>query len=444
MVNPIGNAGWPPPTDAADPSPSRGASVRGDFRWAILALLFCATTVNYMDRQIIAVLKAPLMRELHWRESDYARIVNAFQLAYALGWLILGRLVDRLGVRIGMALVVAIWSLAAAGHSLVRSVAAFCVARFCLGFGEGGAWPACVKAVGEWFPPRERAVGSGIVNAGSAVGATLTPALVPFVLRFVSWPFAFLVTSALDLAWLCAWLAVYESPDRHPRVSARELAHIRGGQPPPRVRVPWLSLLRHRQTWGFALPKALTDPVWWFYLFWVPGFLAGRYHLDLADLAAPVTMIYAMADVGGVGGGWLSMALVARGASVNVARKSVMLACALIVVPVSLVSRDIGLWPSALLIGLAAAAHQGFSANLFTVATDTVPGAAVSSLAGLGGMMATVASLFAARFVGFLLDTTGSYAVPFAAASCSYLAAFALLQILLPHLEPMRSEEASA
>jgi ACS family hexuronate transporter-like MFS transporter len=415
------------------------APTRGRFRWLILGLLFSATTINYMDRQILAVLKGPLMGELHWTETDYSWIVIAFQLAYAFGWVSVGRLIDRLGVRIGLALVVGAWSLAAASHSLARTVVGFCLARIALGLGEGGAWPGCVKAVSEWFPRRERAIGTGIVNAGSAVGATLTPVFVPLVLAFTSWPYAFLITAFPGMIWLLIWLLVYRSPEAHPRVSAQELAYIRSDPEPPQGSVSWLSLLGHRQTWAFANPKTLSDPIWWFYLFWVPDFLGKKYALGLAGLALPVMLIYVMADVGSVGGGWLSMRLINRGMSVNAARKAVMLGCALSVVPVFLVSRSIGLWPSVLLIGVAAAAHQGFSANLFTVATDTVPRQAVSSVAGIGGMLATLASVGMARMVGFLLDTTGgSYAVPFGIASCSYLVALGVLHALLPRLEPMQ------
>jgi MFS transporter, ACS family, hexuronate transporter len=409
----------------------------GRFRWVILSLLFCATTVNYMDRQILGFLKNSLMFELRWTETDYATIVNSFQAAYAVGWLVAGRFIDLVGVRVGLAVAVMVWSLAAASHSLVRTVVGFCWARFALGLGEGGAWPGCMKVVSEWLPRRERAIGTGLVNAGSAVGATITPLFIPLVLKFTTWPRAFLLTAALDLIWLAAWLLTYRSPEQHPRLSPEELAYIRSDPEPPQGKVSWGQLLRHRQAWAFAIPKTLTDPIWWFYLFWVPGFLAKTYSLNVSALALPTVLIYIMADAGGVGGGWLSLRLIDRGRSVNAARKIVMLGCAILVMPVFLVSRGVGLWPSVLLIGLAAAAHQGFSANLFTVATDTVPRHAVSSLTGLGGMMATIASMYIASLVGFLLDTTHSYAVPFGIASCSYLIALGVLHGLLPHLEPM-------
>jgi len=424
----------------AGAQPAASAPV-GRLRWGILSLLFLATTINYMDRQIIGVLKPLLVEKLHWTESDYATIVNAFQYAYAIGWLGAGRLIDRVGVRIGLALVVSAWSLAAASHSLARSVMGFCLARFALGLGEGGAWPGCVKAVSEWFPRRERALGTGAVNAGSSVGATLTPAFVAVLLGLVDWPYAFLLTAVLGLLWLVLWLPLYRSPEQHPRLSPAELAYIRSDVSAPQGTVSWAQLLLHRQTWAFALPKALSDPVWWFYLFWVPGFLAKTYSLSIQQFAAPLTTIYVMADLGSIGGGWLSLALIRRGLTVNAARKSVMLGCALCVLPVSLVAQPIGLWPSTLLIGLAAAAHQAFSANLFTVATDTVPKQAVSSLTGLGGMTATLASAYVARKVGFILDSTGSYTIPFAVFSVAYLLALAVLHALLPRLEPMRLKE---
>jgi ACS family hexuronate transporter-like MFS transporter len=425
------------------PSPA-AATPGGRFRWAILSLLFFATTVNYMDRQILGVLKPLLMSDLHWTESDYAWVVNSFQAAYAIGWVVVGRLIDRLGVRIGLALVVSVWSLAAASHSLARSVVGFCIARFALGLGEGGAWPGCVKAVSEWFPRKERAVGTGAVNAGSAVGATLTPMFVPVILRALRWPFTFLVTAALDMIWLVLWLLVYRSPEQHPRLSPAELAYIRSDPDPPRGKVAWRTLLTRRQTWAFAIPKALSDPIWWFYLFWVPGFLAKTYGLTPAQFAVPLVVIYAMADLGSLGGGALSMLLIGRGMSVNAGRKSVMLGCALAVVPVFLVSQHIGLWRSVLLIGLAAAAHQGFSANLFTVATDTVPREAVSSLTGIGGMAATLASMVVTNRVGAVLDRTGSYVLPFAMASCFYLVALGVLHTLLPRLEALRLPESAS
>lgn len=417
----------------------------GRVRWSILGLLFGAATINYMDRFILGVLKPIIVHDLRWNERDYANVVICFQLAYAVGLLSVSRLVDRLGVRVGMAVVIGGCALASASHSLVTTLFGFCLARLALGLAESGTWPGCAKAVSEWFPRKERAVGMGLVNAGSSVGATLTPLLVPFALGFVAWPRVFLITATLETLLLGVWLASYRRPDEHPRLSAQELACIRGDPDPPQGKVSWLQLFRHRQTWAFLIAKGLSDPVWWFYLFWVPGFLAERYAPAgqsasgaASAMALPVMVIYLMADGGSFTGGWLSMKLISRGWSINAARKTVMLGCVVCVLPVSLVSLQIGLWPSVFLIGLAAAAHLGFSANLFTVATDTVPKHAVSSVAGIGGMAAALGGMGVAKAVGIVLDTTHSYVVPFILAAAAYPLALAVVHLLLPRLEPMK------
>jgi ACS family hexuronate transporter-like MFS transporter len=429
------------------PAAPAGKSSPGNFRWVILTILFGAATINYMDRFLLGILKPTIMHDLHWSETDYANVVFCFQLAYAIGLLFVSRFIDRVGVRAGLAVVVGLCAFAAAGHSLAGSVAGFCIARFALGFAESGTWPGCVKAIGEWFPRKERALGNGIVNSGSSVGATVTPLLVPLILKVVAWPLAFLFIAMQDVIWLCLWLFAYRDPERHPWLKKSELDYIRSDANPPVGKVSWLQLFHHRQTWAFLTAKGLSDPVWWFYLFWVPGFLAKEYGVadasaaqSAAAMAVPVMVIYIMASVGSIGGGWLAMRLIARGWSINLARKSVMLGCALCVLPVFLVSHHIGLWPSVLLVGLASAAHLGFSANLFTVATDTVPRHAVGSVAGIGGMAAALGAMFNAKLIGFVLDQTHSYAVPFAIASCSYLVALAILHLLLPKLEPMKLE----
>jgi MFS transporter, ACS family, hexuronate transporter len=434
---------------SAQPEPPAAiVTAVGRFRWVILGVLFCATTINYMDRFLLGVLKPTIIQDLHWTETDYANVVFSFQLAYAIGLLVVSRVIDRLGVRTGMALVVGMCAVAAASHSFVSTVMGFCLARFALGIGESGAWPGCAKTVSEWFPRKERAIGMGVVNAGSSVGATITPLIVPLILRLVAWPFAFLFTAGLQLTWFCVWLIGYRDPERHPWLKKSELAYIRSDPNPPQGKVSWLQLFRHRQTWAFLLAKGLSDPVWWFYLFWAPGFLAEKYHLtgssaaaSAAAMALPVMVVYIMADTGSIAGGWLSMRLISRGWTINAARKTVMLGCALCVTPVFLVTFHIGLWPSVLLIGLAAASHLGFSANLFTVATDTVPKHAVSSVAGIGGVAAAMGGMFIAKLVGYVLDATHSYAIPFAIGSCAYLVALGILQVLLPKLEPMKLAE---
>ena len=259
-------------------APVSGKDV-GRFRWVILSVLFGATTINYMDRFLLGVLKPTIVQDLHWTETDYANVVFCFQLAYAIGLLFVSRLIDRIGVRAGLALVVGMCAVASASHSLVSSALGFCLARFALGFGEAGTWPGCVKTIGEWFPQKERALGNGVINAGSSVGATVTPLVVPLILKLVAWPLTFLFTAALDVIWFCVWLIVYRTPDKHPWLKKSELAYIRSDVNPPAGQVSWWQLFRHRQTWAFLLAKGLSDPVWWFFLFWIPGFLAKQYNL---------------------------------------------------------------------------------------------------------------------------------------------------------------------
>lgn len=410
----------------------------GWLRWGICALLFVATTVNYMDRQIIGILKPHLARELNWSETDYAQIVLAFQVAYAAGYCLAGRVMDLIGLRAGYALAVALWSLAAAAHAFMRTVAGFQAARFALGLAEGGNFPAAVKTVSEWFPRSERALATGIFNAGSNVGALLTPLLVPWLTVWLGWPAAFFITGSLGLLWLVGWLGVYRPPHQHPRLSARELAHIRQDPPDPPTRIGWLELLRHRQVWAFAVGMFLSSPIWWMYLYWVPDFLNKKHGLDLLQLGPPLVVIYLMTDVGSVAGGWLSSWLIRRGWSVNAARKTALLACALCVGPIFFASQVASLWTAVGLIGLAASAHQGWSANLYTLVSDTVPRQAVSTVVGLGGMAGAVGGMGIATFMGWILDRTGSYLIPFALPGCAYLTALAIIHVLLPRLEPMK------
>ncbi len=409
----------------------------GHYRWLICTLLFFATTVNYIDRQVIGILKPELEKELHWSEIDYSNIVFAFQAAYALGYLLAGRFVDLIGVRVGYALAVTLWSLAAMGHALVRSVLGFSFMRFSLGLAEGGNFPASVRSVSEWFPQKERALATGLFNAGSNVGALLTPLLVPPITAQFGWPAAFVITGSLGFLWLFAWLLVYTSPERHPKVSKEELAYIRSDPPDPVVRVSWLALLRYRPTWAFAVGMFMTSPIWWFWLFWVPSFLNKRHHVDLLQLGPPLVAIYLMTDVGSIGGGWLSSWLIKRGWSVNAGRKFAMLVCALCVVPVFAAAHVEGLWPAVLLIGLAASAHQGWSANLYTLVSDTMPRSTVSSVVGIGGMAGAIGGMFIAKLAGYVLEWTGDYLTLFIIASSAYLIAFVIIQLLVPRLEPV-------
>ncbi len=405
-------------------------------RWRICALLFAATTLNYIDRQVLAVLAPQLERVFGWTDVDYGYIVASFQAAYAFGLLASGPLIDRLGTRIGYALAICVWSLSAMSHALARSVLGFALARFFLGLGEAGNFPAAVKSVAEWFPSRERSLATGIFNAGSNVGAILAPLAAPAVAALWGLRAAFLFTGVLSALWVVAWLSTARPPERE----AGEGEAGAGGNVSPTERaLRPIQLLRHRQTWAFVAGKLLTDPVWWFLLFWLPKFLSARYGLSLLGLGPPLIAIYLLADAGSVGGGWLAVYLARRGASLNQARKLTMLACALAVVPVALASMAGNVWVAVALIGLAAAGHQGWSANLYTLASDVTPGPAVASVVGLGGFAGAASGALVSTGVGWLLESTGSYLPVFIAASFIYLLALALIHGLAPRLEPARA-----
>ncbi len=410
-----------------------------------MALLFAATTVNYIDRQVLGILAPTLTRELSWRETDYAAIVSWFSVAYGVGLLGMGRFLDRIGVRRGLACSVGLWSLAAMGHALVRTVTGFSVARALLGIGESGNFPAGVKAVAEWFPKRERALATGVFNAGSNVGVVLAALLVPWIALALGWRWAFVATGALDLAWLAVWLTIYRQPSEHPRLSDAELAWIRSDPVEPAGHVPWRSLLARRQTWAFIVGKAMTDPVWLFYLFWLPKFLDAAFGVRLAGLAAPLVVIYVAADIGSVTGGWVSGALIKRGWSVNRGRKTALLIAALCIVPTTLAPSARSLWVAVGLVAVAASAHQWWSANLFTTVSDMFPRHAVASVVGLGGFAGMVSAFAFQRFTGALLEATGgSYSAVFAVLGVAYVGALALLHLLAPRLEPIAVRGADA
>ncbi len=408
----------------------------GRVRWTMCALLFGAATVNYLDRQVLSVLKGTLSHELGWNELDYGNLVTAFQGAYALGMLLMGRLMDSLGTRRGFSLAVGFWSAAAMAHGLATSTLGFGAARFALGLGEAGMFPGAVKTIAEWFPKRERALATGIFNSGTNVGAILCPIMVPVVVTVWGYRSAFVVTGAAGILWLVAWVLLYRSPAEHPKLTVGERQYIEGDRPPPAPRLPWKRLLPHRQTWAFAGAKFLTDPFWWLYLFWIPDFLQKTYGLKLLQVGLPLATIYLMSDVGSVAGGYLSSRWIARGMSVNRARKVTMLVCAAAVVPIFLATRTNSLWSAVLLIGLATAAHQGFSANLFTLTSDLFPTHAVGSVVGLGGMAGALGGMLLAQVAGRVLLWTGSYTWLFAAAATAYFAAVLWIHALSPTLGP--------
>ena len=412
----------------------------GRFRWVICSVLLLGVTKNYMDRQVIAVLKGTLQHDLHWSEIDYGNLVSTFQLYYALGLLLLGGFIDTLGTRLGYALSMIAWSLASMAHGMMNSFHGFLIARRALGFTEAGVFPASIKAVAEWFPKKERALATGIFNAGTNIGAILTPLLVPWITVHWGWRAAFFIVGGIGIAWLFVWLAIYRSPEKHPRCSPAELAYIRSDASDAPQKIPWLRLLPHRQTWAFVLGKFLTDPIWWFYLFWVPDFLQRQHGLALLQLGPPIVAIYLMADVGSIGGGWISSRLIHRGVSVNASRKTAMLICSLSVLPIVLAPRLASTWSAVFVIGLAAAAHQGFSANIFTLTSDMFPAQAVASVVGLGGMAGAIGGMLIAKLVAHILQFTGSYIIPFAIAGSAYLVALAIIHALAPRLDPVNIE----
>ena len=410
----------------------------GYFRWVICTLLLLGTTKNYMDRNVLGVLRVTLQHDLGWSEIDYGNLVIVFQAAYALGMLVVGWVVDRLGTRLGYALAMIFWSLASMGTALASSLTGFAVSRFALGFGEAAVFPASIKAVAEWFPKKERALATGIFNSGTNVGAMLAPVVVAWISLRWGWRGAFIGIGALGFVWLAFWLMIYRKPGEHPRVSQAELDYIRSDPQDEFAKTKWVSLVPLRQTWAFAVGKFLIDPIWWFYLFWMPGFFQTKHGLSLTRVGPPLIAIYVIADAGSVAGGWISSFLIKRGRSINAARKIAMLICAIGVTPVIYAYRVESTWSAVLLIGLAAACHQGFSANLYTVTSDMFPARAVGSVTGIGGMAGAIGGLLIAWVVGHVLQWTGSYMIPFLIAGATYLVALGAIHVLAPRLEPAR------
>ena len=406
------------------------------FRWIICALLFFAATINYIDRQVIGILKTTIHDEIGWSEVDYSWVVFSFQAAYAIGLLGVGRLIDRIGTRKGFSLAIIFWSAAAMAHALAHTVLGFGAARFLLGLGEAGNFPAAIKTVAEWFPKKDRALATGIFNSGTNIGALVTPLVVPMITIAWGWRAAFIVTGAIGFIWLVAWLLLYRRPEDHPALSKAELEYIQSDPPDPVINIPWRHLLPHRQTWAFSVAKFMTDPIWWVYLFWLPDFLHKRHALSLKDFGPPLVVVYLMADIGSIGGGWLSSSLIKRGWTINAARKVAMLICALAVVPIVFAAQTSNLYVTVVLIGLAAAAHQGWSCNLFTTTSDMFPRRAVGSVVGIGGMAGAVGGMMIARLVGEILERTGSYVPIFIIAASAYLVALLLFHLLSPKLDP--------
>ncbi len=404
----------------------------GRIRWTVCAMLFCATSINYMDRQVLGILAPVLQHSIGWTEQGYSNIVIAFQVAYSGGLLLAGRLIDRIGSRLGYALIMGIWSLAAMGHALATTALGFGVARFFLGLGESGNFPAAIKTTAEWFPQRERSLATGIFNSGANMGAMIAPALLPLVALRFGWQAGFLTTGLFSAAWIVWWLLRYRTPAEHARLTPAERAHIEGGEPEQLAKLPWRRLLGFRQTWAYAGAKFLTDPIWWFYLYWLPKFLDGRFHLGLAHLGLPLILVYNMSAVGSIGGGSIPLLLTRRGFPVGRARFLAMLSMALLVVPVFTLGGITHEWLAVAVLGVAAAAHQGWSANLYTIASDMFPREAVGAVTGIGGMAGSVGGVLFAAAVGGVLTRSGSYSILFVIASSAYLLAWFWLRFMVP------------
>jgi ACS family hexuronate transporter-like MFS transporter len=411
----------------------------GNYRWRILSLLFFATTINYIDRQIIGILKPYISEDLAWTEADYGYIVTAFQIAYAIGLLTTGRLIDRFGTRIGYVWSIVVWSVAGIAHAAARGVMSFAAARFLLGFGESGNFPAAIKATAEWFPVRERAFASGLFNSGSTIGAIIAPVIVSGITLAMGWQWAFIITGALGFIWIFFWLATYRLPQQHHKVKPAELQYITQDveDDRPQKRIGWAELLRHRETWAICSTRLISDWVWWFFLFWTPDFLNKTHGIDIKQVVVPLILIYTVSSIGGIGGGWISSKFITTGRSVDFARKTSVLLCALIILPVMLVPQVHSLWAAVTLIALAAAGHQGWASNIFTIVSDIYPREAVGSMSGLAGFAGAVGGACSASAVGLMLDSTGSYFLIFLTASSVYVINWLIIKIFIKRIKPI-------
>lgn len=420
----------------------------GNQRWIVVALLFFATTINYIDRQVIGLLKPTLEVEFGWSEKDYANIVMAFTAAYALGLLVFGRIIDKIGTKMGFSISIVFWSIAACLHGVVKTTFGFGVARAALGLGESGNFPAAIKTVAEWFPKKERALATGIFNSGANIGAVFAPILVPTILALYGWQEAFIITGAIGFVWLIFWLYYYEIPNRHKKVTEAELAHIHSDNEEDSSNekpLSWGTLFRVRQTYVFIIGKLLTDPIWWFFLFWLPSYFSTSFSLDLKKPGWPLVIIYMATSIGSIGGGYLSSYFIQKGWPVYKARKTAMFIFALCVLPIMSAKYATNMWVAVALISLAAAAHQAWSANIFTVASDMFPKKAISSVVGIGGMAGSVGGVLFPIFVGYILETyrqlgdsTAGYNIIFFVCGLMYMLAWAIMHFISPKMTPYK------
>lgn len=421
----------------------------GKFRWTICALIFFATTINYLDRAVISLLKSYLEKDFKWSESDYSNIVVAFQFSYALGLLLAGRFIDKVGTKAGYVIALTFWSVASMGHAFVKNTVGFIVARAGLGISEAGNFPAAIKAVAEWFPKKERAFATGIFNSGTNIGAIAAPLTVPFIAESMGWQWAFILTGSVGFIWLIFWLLMYEIPAKHKRLSKAEFDYIHGDKDEMKIsdeasdkgKITWPKLFAFKQTWAFLLGKFFTDPIWWFYLFWLPAFLKAQYNVEGTATALPVALVYTMSTFGSIFGGWLPIKFINRGWSVYRSRKTTMFVYALCALPVVATQwlGNINMWYAVLIIGFAAAAHQAWSANIYTTVSDMFPKKAVGSVTGIGGMAGALGGMLIAKLAGLLFDhykalgklDTGYY-IMFIICGCAYLTAWFIMHLLVP------------
>ncbi len=401
-------------------------------RWTVCALLFFAATVSYLDRQVLSFLAKTLETSIGWDNIQYGYITAAFQATYALGLLGVGRLMDRMGVRTGFAVAVVVWSVAAVSHAAARTALAFGVARAALGLGESATFPASVKALAEWFPKRERALAAGFFNSGTNIGAIAVPLTVPWLAASYGWQAAFIATGATGFVWVGLWWFMYRKPDEHPGVSASELAHIRSDPPDKVESVPWRSLLPEKGTWQFGIGKFLTDPAWWFFIFWLPKYLQEAFGLSMSELIGPTLVVFNLSAVGSICGGWLSSGLIKRGWQVHAARRAAMLTCALSVTPVVYAPFSRNLWVVVFILGLAMAAHQGWSANLYTLVSDRFPRGAVASVTGIGAAMGAASGVLIQVITGHVVQLTHSYVPLFIFCGVTYLVTLGIMGTLGP------------
>lgn len=419
-----------------------------NYRWVVVGLLFFATTINYLDRQVIGLLKPTLEKQFAWTEEDYSHIVMAFQTAYAIGLLAFGGFIDRLGTKLGYTVSLIVWSLAAMLHAVVKSTFGFGAVRAALGLGESGNFPAAIKVVAEWFPKKERALATGIFNSGANIGAVVAPVMVPWILGIYGWQMAFIITGAIGFVWLIFWWFLYEIPTRHKKINAAEFEHIHSDieepviENAPEEKVKWVRLFGIRQTWAFVAGKLLTDPIWYFFLFWLPSYFSSTFHLDLSKPSLPLVLIYTATTIGSIGGGYLSSRFIKSGMPIFKARKTAMFIFALCVMPIFAARYAANIWQAVGLISLAAAAHQAWSANIFTAASDVFPKRAVSSVVGIGGMAGSIGGIAFPFFIGWILETykaagniTGGYNIIFTVCASAYLVAWLIMHLLTPRMK---------